>query len=88
LFQFVQLLAALFVHLTLHFTLYRIEKQEGDGMAIISPIMSFVVDKEMGFPIPSEREKINKALRRYRSILVHHPHRTDTPEITEIRSLA
>ena len=50
-------------------------------MGLISPIMSFVVDKEVGFPIPSEREKINKALRRYRSILAHHPHRSDTPEI-------
>jgi tetratricopeptide (TPR) repeat protein len=50
-------------------------------MAVISPIMSFVVDKEVGFPIPSQREKINRALRRYRGILSHHPKRADAPEI-------
>jgi tetratricopeptide (TPR) repeat protein len=43
--------------------------------------MSYIVDKELGFPIPSEKEKINKALRRYRQILSAHPHRSDTPEI-------
>ena len=50
-------------------------------MALLSPLMSYIVDKEVGFPIPSEREKINKALRRYRSILQRHPHRADIPEI-------
>jgi len=50
-------------------------------MAILSPLMSYIVDKEIGFPIPSEREKINRALRRYRNILAHHPHRSDAPEI-------
>jgi tetratricopeptide (TPR) repeat protein len=50
-------------------------------MAILSPVMSYIVDKEIGFPIPSEKEKINKALRRYRHILSQHPNRTDTPEI-------
>jgi tetratricopeptide (TPR) repeat protein len=50
-------------------------------MSLMSPLMSYIVDKEVGFPIPSEREKINKALRRYRSILAHHPHRSDIPEI-------
>ncbi|MFH1541675.1 MAG: hypothetical protein ABIE84_01120 [bacterium] len=48
---------------------------------ILSPIMSFVVDKELGFPIPSEKEKINKALRRYRYLLSQHPNRSDSPEI-------
>jgi len=43
--------------------------------------MSYVVDKEIGFPIPSEKEKINKALRRYRSILSQHSKRSDAPEI-------
>ena len=50
-------------------------------MAQLSPLMSYIVDKEVGFPIPSEREKINKALRRYRSILSQHPNRADVPEI-------
>ncbi|MDD5382279.1 MAG: tetratricopeptide repeat protein [Candidatus Margulisbacteria bacterium] len=50
-------------------------------MAILSPIMSYIVDKEIGFPIPSEKEKINKALRRYRNILAQHPKRADAPEI-------
>jgi tetratricopeptide (TPR) repeat protein len=43
--------------------------------------MSYIVDKEIGFPIPSEKEKINKALRRYRNILAQHPKRSDAPEI-------
>jgi tetratricopeptide (TPR) repeat protein len=50
-------------------------------MAILSPIISYIVDKELGFPIPSEREKINKALKRYRYILSQHPKRSDAPEI-------
>ena len=50
-------------------------------MAVLSPIMSYIVDKEIGFPIPSEKEKINKSLRRYRNILAQHPKRTDAPEI-------
>ena len=50
-------------------------------MAILSPIMSYIVDKELGFPIPSEKEKINKALKRYRYILSQHPKRADAPEI-------
>ncbi|OGC34215.1 hypothetical protein A2311_00975 [candidate division WOR-1 bacterium RIFOXYB2_FULL_48_7] len=50
-------------------------------MAILSPLMSYIVDKEVGFPIPSEKEKINKALRRYRGILSQHPDRSDAAEI-------
>ena len=50
-------------------------------MAILSPIMSYIVDKELGFPIPSEKEKINKALKRYHYILSQHPKRADAPEI-------
>lgn len=50
-------------------------------MAVLSPIMSYIVDKEIGFPIPSEREKINRALKRYRNILAQHPKRADAPEI-------
>src|SRR3989339_1324626 len=50
-------------------------------MAVLSPIMSFIVDKEVGFPIPSEKERINKALKRYRKIMEKNPTRSDTPEI-------
>lgn len=50
-------------------------------MTVLSPLMSYIVDKEVGFPIPSEKEKINKALRRYRNILAQHPSRSDAPEI-------
>jgi tetratricopeptide (TPR) repeat protein len=50
-------------------------------MAVLSPVISYIVDKEIGFPIPSEKEKINKALKRYRGILSQHPKRTDAPEI-------
>jgi len=50
-------------------------------MTILSPIMSYIVDKEVGFPIPSEKEKINKVLRRYRYILTKSQRRGDVPEI-------
>ena len=43
--------------------------------------MSYIVDKEVGFPVPSEKEKINRLLRRYRGILAQHPKRSDSPEI-------
>ncbi|OGB89861.1 hypothetical protein A2625_05370 [candidate division WOR-1 bacterium RIFCSPHIGHO2_01_FULL_53_15] len=43
--------------------------------------MSYIVDKEVGFPIPSEKEKINRLLRRYRNILSQHSRRSDAPEI-------
>ena len=52
-------------------------------MAILSPIMesALSIEKELGFPAPSEKEKINKALKRYRYILSKHPKRSDSPEI-------
>lgn len=52
-------------------------------MAILSPITESAVniEKELGFPVPSEKEKINKALKRYRYILSKHPKRSDAPEI-------
>jgi tetratricopeptide (TPR) repeat protein len=50
-------------------------------MGVLSPVMSYIVDKEIGFPVPSEKEKINRLLRRYRNILSQHPNRSDTPEI-------
>jgi hypothetical protein len=50
-------------------------------MAILSPIMSYIVDKQVGFPTPSEKEKINKVLRRYNRILTQNPRRADAPEL-------
>ncbi|PIS30799.1 hypothetical protein COT42_02325 [Candidatus Saganbacteria bacterium CG08_land_8_20_14_0_20_45_16] len=50
-------------------------------MAILSPIMNFIVDREVGFPTPSEKEKLSTALRRYRYLLSQHPKRSDAPEI-------
>lgn len=50
-------------------------------MAVLSPIMSFIVDKEMGFPAPSEKEKINKVIKRYRNILSYNSKRSDAPEL-------
>ena len=50
-------------------------------MVILSPIMSYIVDKEVGFPVPSEKEKINKVLKRYKSILKQHAERSDSAEI-------
>ena|GEM_PF-563012 len=50
-------------------------------MAILSPLMSYIVDKEVGFPAPSEKEKINKVLKRYNRILAQNPKRSDTPEL-------
>ncbi|OGC05290.1 hypothetical protein A3H09_00185 [Candidatus Falkowbacteria bacterium RIFCSPLOWO2_12_FULL_45_13] len=50
-------------------------------MAVLSPVMSYIVDKQVGFPIPSEKEKINKVLKRYRYILSQNPKRADAPEL-------
>ncbi len=55
-------------------------------MGIISPEIEGAVniekiEKELGFPIPSEKEKINKALKRFRYIISKHPKRTDTPTL-------
>jgi hypothetical protein len=43
--------------------------------------MSFIVDREAGFPAPSEREKINKLVEKYRNILRKNPTRSDIGEI-------
>ncbi len=43
--------------------------------------MSFIIDKESGFPAPSEREKINKLIEKYRGILRKYPARLDIGEI-------
>ena len=50
-------------------------------MGIISPIMSFIVERETGFPAPSERDKINRAVEKYRKILRNFPGRADLGEI-------
>lgn len=43
--------------------------------------MSFIVDRETGFPAPSEREKINRAIEKYKKILRNFPQRADIGEI-------
>jgi hypothetical protein len=50
-------------------------------MNIISPIMGFIVDREAGFPAPSEREKINKLIEKYRTVMRKNPGRADIGEI-------
>ncbi|NQT30291.1 MAG: hypothetical protein HQ596_06945 [Candidatus Saganbacteria bacterium] len=50
-------------------------------MGVLSPIMDYVVQKEYGFPAPSEREKLGKALKRYQYILGQYPNRADIGEI-------
>lgn len=36
---------------------------------IISPIMKFIVDKEKGYPAPTEKEKLTRAINKFRKIL-------------------
>ncbi len=36
---------------------------------IISPVMKFIVDKEGGYPSPTEKEKLNRAIDKFRRIL-------------------
>jgi len=43
--------------------------------------MSFIVDREAGFPAPSERDKINKLIEKYRGIMRKNPARSDIGEI-------
>jgi len=51
-------------------------------MGILSPAMSYIVDKEAdGFPSPSEKIKLNKAIGRYRLILETIAWRYDIGEI-------
>ncbi|KAF0133192.1 MAG: hypothetical protein FD145_1393 [Candidatus Saganbacteria bacterium] len=50
-------------------------------MGIISPIISSAVDLEADFPAPSEREKIQKLIEKYRTILRKYPGRPDIGEI-------
>ncbi|MCX5750546.1 MAG: hypothetical protein NT099_02560 [Candidatus Saganbacteria bacterium] len=50
-------------------------------MGILSPVMAFIVQQELGFPAPSEKEKIEKAIKRYKFILAQYPNRSDIREI-------
>lgn len=47
----------------------------------LSPIIEFMVSKETSFPAPSEKEKLDKAIRRFKNILLQHPQRSDINEI-------
>jgi len=38
---------------------------------IISPVMKFIVDKESGYPSPSEKEKLDRAITKFRRILAN-----------------
>ena len=50
-------------------------------MGILSPIMSFIVDREPSYPSPSEKVKLNKVIGRYRLLLRTIAWRYDIGEI-------
>jgi len=50
-------------------------------MGILSPIMSFIVDREPNYPSPSEKVKLNKVIGRYRLLLKTIAWRYDIGEI-------
>ena len=50
-------------------------------MGILSPIMSFIVDREPSYPSPSEKVKLNKVIGRYRLLLKTIAWRYDIGEI-------
>jgi tetratricopeptide (TPR) repeat protein len=50
-------------------------------MGILSPIMSFIVDREPNYPSPSEKVKLNKVIGRYRLLLKTIAWRYDVGEI-------
>lgn len=50
-------------------------------MGIMSPIMSFIVDREPSYPSPSEKVKLNKVIGRYRLLLKTIAWRYDIGEI-------
>ncbi len=54
---------------------------KGVIMGIISPIMSFIVDREPNYPSPSEKIKLNKVIGRYRLLLRTIAWRYDVGEI-------
>ncbi len=50
-------------------------------MGILSPIIEFIVEKEHSFPAPSEKEKLERAIKRYQLVLTRYPQRMDIGEI-------
>jgi tetratricopeptide (TPR) repeat protein len=50
-------------------------------MGILSPIMSFIVDREPNYPSPSDKIKLNKVIGRYRLLLKTIAWRYDVGEI-------
>jgi tetratricopeptide (TPR) repeat protein len=50
-------------------------------MGVLSPIMSFIVDREPSYPSPSEKVKLNKVVGRYRLLLKTIAWRYDVGEI-------
>lgn len=50
-------------------------------MGILSPVMEHVVGSQHSFPSPADKDKINKALERYKKILRSFPNRADIGEI-------
>ncbi|MBU0687013.1 MAG: hypothetical protein KKB81_04110 [Candidatus Margulisbacteria bacterium] len=50
-------------------------------MGILSPIMEYVAGKQDTYPAPAAKEKLTKAIERYRKVLRDHPNRTDIGEI-------
>jgi hypothetical protein len=50
-------------------------------MGILSPIMSFIVDREPNYPSPSEKVKLNKVIGRYKLLLKSIAWRYDVGEI-------
>ena len=50
-------------------------------MGILSPIMEYVAGKGAVFPAPHAKEKLTKAIERYRKILQNYPNRADVGEI-------
>lgn len=47
----------------------------------LSPIIEFMVSKEASFPAPSEKEKLDKAINRFKNIIRQYPQRNDIGEI-------
>ena len=63
------------------FTMIRMVLQGKKNMGILSPIMSFIVDREPNYPSPTEKVKLNKVIGRYRLLLKTIAWRYDIGEI-------
>ena len=50
-------------------------------MGILSPVMEHIVGQQHSFPSPANKDKINKALERYKKVLRSFPNRSDSGEI-------